>query len=47
MTGADLKAKFDTEWGSFRKYIAAHPLTGFWSGVIGGVLGGALLRGLL
>lgn len=41
--GADIKAKFDNEWGSFRKFIAAHPLTGFWIGV---VLGGALVYGV-
>lgn len=47
MTGADLKAKFETEWGVFRKFIAAHPLTGFWIGVVVGVVAGGLARGLL
>jgi hypothetical protein len=37
MNGSDLKAKFDSEWGAFRKFIAAHPLTGFWVGVGVGV----------
>lgn len=46
MTGADLKIKFDEQWGEFRKFIAANPLTGFWAGVVSGALAGALLRGL-
>lgn len=47
MNGTELKAKFDSEWGAFRKYIAAHPLTGFWAGVVVGVIAGGLARGLL
>lgn len=47
MDSSELKAKFDTQWGAFRRFIAANPLTGFWCGVAAGVLGGALLRGLL
>ncbi len=46
MNGAELKAKFETEWGAFRKWIAANPLSGFWTGVAAGVVGGAVLRGL-
>lgn len=33
MNGTQLRAKFDTEWGMFRRFIAANPLTGFWIGV--------------
>ena len=29
------------KWGIFRRWIARNPLTGFWSGVGGGVLAGA------
>lgn len=36
MNSTELKAKFDQEWGAFRKFIAAHPLTGFWLGVAAG-----------
>jgi hypothetical protein len=28
---------FNAQWGAFRKWIAKHPLTGFWVGVAGGV----------
>ena len=31
-TGEQLKQKFDGQWGPFRQYIAANPLTGFWIG---------------
>jgi hypothetical protein len=34
----DLKRKFQDRWGSFRRMIALHPLTGFWCGVGAGVL---------
>lgn len=47
MNGTELKAKFETEWGTFRKWIAANPLTGFWVGVVVGVVAGGLARGLL
>lgn len=47
MTPAELKAKFESDWGAFRRFIASNPLTGFWLGVAGGVIGGAVLRGLL
>lgn len=47
MNGEELKAKFNSEWGVFRKWIAANPLSGFWVGVAAGVIGGAVLRGLL
>ncbi len=46
MNGTELKAKFDSEWGTFRKFIAANPLTGFWIGVGVGLVGGAIIRGL-
>jgi hypothetical protein len=42
----DLNAQAKAEWGKFRKWIAANPLTGFWCGVAAGVLGGGLLRGI-
>jgi hypothetical protein len=47
MNGSELKDVFDLRWGGFRKFIAANPLSGFWYGVAAGVIGGALLRGLL
>jgi hypothetical protein len=28
----------DKNWGAFRKWLAANPLTGFWSGVAGTVV---------
>lgn len=43
MDSTQLKTLFDTKWGAFRKFIAANPLTGFWSGVIGGFILGGLL----
>lgn len=42
-----VKTKAVNEWGAFRRFISAHPLTGFWAGMIlgGGVTFGAhLLR---
>lgn len=39
---AMLKARFETEWGAFRRYIALNPLSGFWLGV---ALGGAVVFG--
>lgn len=30
---AILKLQFEKEWGGFRRYISANPLTGFWIGV--------------
>ena len=44
---SDIGSKAQAEWGSFRKFIAAHPLTGFWVGVALGIVGGGLLRGFL
>lgn len=44
---ADLNAQAKAEWGKFRQWIAANPLTGFWCGVAVGFLGGGLLRGIL
>lgn len=41
--GQQLKDKFELRWGQFRRFIALHPLTGFW----GGVCIGALLDRLL
>lgn len=32
INGTQIAQKFDQEWGAFRKFIAAHPLTGFWIG---------------
>lgn len=37
-TGAELREKFDTKWGAFRRFIAANPLTGFWAGVGAGLV---------
>ena len=31
--GQQLKDKFELRWGPFRRFIAGHPLTGFWCGV--------------
>lgn len=45
-TGTELRDKFDREWGAFRRFIASHPLTGFWCGVGAGFIGGAMLRGI-
>lgn len=36
MDSTTLKLKFDAEWGAFRRFIAANPLTGFWTGVAAG-----------
>lgn len=33
----ELAAKFSTEWGVFRRFVASRPLTGFWFGVAIGV----------
>lgn len=33
MNGSELRAKFDQEWGLFRRFISSNPLTGFWIGV--------------
>lgn len=41
--GAKLKENFDLKWGRFRKFIAAHPLTGFWIGVGCGASAGYLV----
>lgn len=38
--GDKIKAKLDMEWGFIRQTIAAHPLTAFWSGVLGGFVAG-------
>lgn len=27
-----VKSKAATEWGAFRRWLSAHPLTGFWLG---------------
>lgn len=42
MTGNQLREQFDLKWGRWRKFIASHPLTGWWSGVALGVAIGAL-----
>lgn len=44
MNGTELRAKFDAEWGMFRRFIASNPLTGFWVGVAlgAGVVASAL-----
>lgn len=40
MNGTELRAKFDMEWGVFRRILAAHPLTGFWCALaVGTALG--------
>lgn len=31
-----VRDKYENEWGAFRRFIAAHPLTGFWCGVAAG-----------
>jgi uncharacterized membrane protein len=28
----------ETEWGSFRRFISANPLTGFWCGAVFGAV---------
>lgn len=33
INGAQLKDKFDYQWGKFRRFLSARPLTGFWIGV--------------
>lgn len=33
-----LYAKADTEWGGFRRWLALHPLTGFWCAMAGGAV---------
>lgn len=38
-----LAAKFEIEWGGFRRFISANPLTGFWVGAGAGALFGAFL----
>ena len=30
--------KASTEWGGFRRWLALHPLTGFWSALGGGAV---------
>lgn len=30
MNGSELRAKFDQEWGAWRRFIASNPLTGSW-----------------
>jgi hypothetical protein len=40
MTGEELKAKFEQEWGAWRRFISANPLTGSWIAMaIGLVIG--------
>lgn len=41
--GENLRMKFDHEWSGFRRWIARHPLSGYWSGVGTGVLIGAFV----
>ena len=31
------------DWGVFRKWLSAHPLTGFWSALAAGLLVGWLI----
>jgi hypothetical protein len=47
MSNTDLNAQAKAQWGKFRLFIAAHPLTGFWCGVGAGVIFGGLVRGIL
>lgn len=47
MNGHELRIKFDEEWGIFRKYIAANPLTGFWLGVVAGATLGGVVSAFL
>lgn len=37
------KADFDLKWGDFRKAIARHPLTAFWSALVLGLVIGAVV----
>lgn len=32
LTSQQVKEKIDSEWGTFRRWIARNPLTGFWTG---------------
>jgi len=36
-------AEADAKWGAFRKWLSAHPLTGFWSALSAGLLIGWLI----
>lgn len=37
----NVQTKAMIEWGAFRRFISAHPLTGFWVGALfGGCIGG-------
>jgi hypothetical protein len=38
----ELRAKFETRWGGFRRFISRNPLTGFWIGVAAGAGVGTL-----
>lgn len=33
----------DTQWGAFRKWLSAHPLTGFWVALVAGFILGAFI----
>lgn len=36
----NVAAKAEQDWGALRRFISAHPLTGFWlGGVLGAVVG--------
>lgn len=40
-----VSAQFRNRWGGFRRFIAAHPLTGFWIGTgFGAAVVGAAWR---
>lgn len=38
-----LHRKFTNEWGGFRRWLAKHPLSGFWAGVGAGVVVGGFI----
>lgn len=45
MTNTDLQDQASAKWGSFRKFIAKNPLSGFWIGVaFGAVVVAGILR---
>jgi len=44
MSNTDLSAQAKAGWGKFRKFIAANPLTGFWSGVVIGAFAAGVVK---
>lgn len=47
MSNSDLQSKAAADWGVFRKWLSANPLTGFWFAFAGGAFGAGIARIIL